>query len=159
MAEKKPAGGTNKSEEIRKLARTMKEKGEKPRPVMIVAALKKQGIAVAPAQVSIVLKKMGFKPRKRRKARAVKAGAPARKAAGSHAAVSVDDLIAQEDRRPARRHRSGARRDHGAQAFRELIRPAFRRRMARVRRRKRIAGALETCPPRPDFACRRPLPA
>ena len=68
MAEKKPAGGTNKSEEIRKLARTMKEKGEKPRPVMIVAALKKQGIAVAPAQVSIVLKKMGFKPRKRRKA-------------------------------------------------------------------------------------------
>lgn len=98
MAEKKPAGGTNKSEEIRKLARSMKEKGEKPRPVVIVATLKKQGITVAPAQVSIVLKNMGFKPRKRRKAGGAKAGgakaaAPARKAAGGHAAVSVDDLI------------------------------------------------------------------
>jgi hypothetical protein len=94
MADKKPAGGTNKSEEIRKLARSMKEKGEKPRPVVIVATLKKQGIAVAPAQVSMVLKRMGFKPRKRRKAAAAKAGGPARKAAGGHAAVSVDDLIA-----------------------------------------------------------------
>jgi hypothetical protein len=96
MAEKKSAAGTNKSEEIRKLARSMKEKGEKPRPVVIVATLKKHGIDVAPAQVSIVLKKMGFRPRKRRNAAAAaKAGRPAaRKVSAGHAAVSIDDLIA-----------------------------------------------------------------
>jgi arginine repressor len=97
MADKKSAAGTNKSEEIRKLARSMKEKGEKPRPVVIVATLKKQGIDVAPAQVSIVLKKMGFRPRKRRKAAAgaAKVGRPAvRKTSAGHAAVSIDDLIA-----------------------------------------------------------------
>ena len=38
-AEKKPAADVNKSEEIRKLATAMKAKGEKPRPVTIIAAL------------------------------------------------------------------------------------------------------------------------
>jgi hypothetical protein len=96
MADKKAAAGTNKSEEIRKLARSMKEKGEKPRPVVIVSTLKKHGIDVAPAQVSIVLKKMGFRPRKRRKVgAAAKSGGPAvRKASAGHAGVSIDDLIA-----------------------------------------------------------------
>jgi len=66
MAEKKPAKDLNKSEEIRKLATAMKAKGEKPRPVVIVATLKKQGIEVSSPQVSMVLKRMGFRPRKRR---------------------------------------------------------------------------------------------
>ena len=36
MAEKK---GVNKSEEIRKVAKSMQDKGEKPRPVVIIALL------------------------------------------------------------------------------------------------------------------------
>ena len=94
MAEKKDAKEVNKSEEIRKVAGAMKERGEKPRPVTIVALLKKQGIAVSSPQVSMVLKRMGFKPRKRRKAGAA-AGAP--KAARPRAAagqLSIDDLLA-----------------------------------------------------------------
>ena len=35
--------------------------------MVIVATLKKQGIAVSSPQVSMVLKRMGFRPRKRRK--------------------------------------------------------------------------------------------
>jgi len=91
MAEKKDAKSVNKSEEIRKVATAMKAAGEKPRPVVIVATLKKQGIAVSSPQVSMVLKRMGFKPRKRRKAGAV-AKAPKARAAASQ--LSVDDLIA-----------------------------------------------------------------
>ncbi|MFM7242976.1 MAG: hypothetical protein ACKO40_02205 [Planctomycetaceae bacterium] len=68
---KKPAaakrGDVNKSAEIRKVAAGMKAKGEKPRPVVIIDMLKKQGIVVSSPQVSMVLKKMGFRPRKRRK--------------------------------------------------------------------------------------------
>ena len=69
---KKPAkavkkGEVNKSEEIRKVANGMKAKGEKPRPVVIIDVLKKQGIVVSSPQVSMVLKKMGFRQRKRRK--------------------------------------------------------------------------------------------
>jgi arginine repressor len=67
MVDKKEPKGMNKSEEIRKLATAMKERDEKPRPVVIVATLKKQGIAVSSPQVSMVLKRMGFRPRKRRK--------------------------------------------------------------------------------------------
>lgn len=66
MTEKKSMKSVNKSEEIRTLAKAMKEKGEKPRPVVIVAMLKKQGVDVSSPQVSMVLKKMGFRPRKRR---------------------------------------------------------------------------------------------
>lgn len=85
----------NKSEEIRKVAKAMKEKREKPRPVAIIAALKKQGITVSSPQVSMVLKRMGFRPARRRR------GASSRKPAGTVRAtavrssnVSVDDLIA-----------------------------------------------------------------
>ena len=95
--EKKSANDLNKSEEIRKLAKVMKAKGEKPRPVAIIATLKKQGIAVSSPQVSMVLKRMGFRPRKRRK------NGSAQEAAGSTAArkpvtgrtdrISIDDLL------------------------------------------------------------------
>lgn len=82
--------GTNKSEEIRKVARAMQAKGEKPRPITIIAALQKQGVEVSSPQVSMVLKRMGFRPRRRRTtegARSVtKAAKPVR--------VSVEDLVA-----------------------------------------------------------------
>ena len=102
MVEKKPAAekkapkGVNKSAEIRKVAAAMKEKGEKPRPVVIIATLKSKGIDVVSPQVSNVLKKMGFRPRKRRKGGAgPKAAAAARKASPGRAGdVSVEDLIA-----------------------------------------------------------------
>ena len=94
VAEKKSSKGVNKSAEIRKLATAMKEKGEKPRPVVIVSTLKKHGIDVSSPQVSMVLKRMGFRPRKRRKngAAASLAGGPRRPAAGG--TLSIDDLIA-----------------------------------------------------------------
>jgi len=65
---KKPAkaikkGEVNKGEEIRKVANGMKAKGEMPRPVVIIDMLKKQGIVVSSPQVSMVLKRMGFRPR------------------------------------------------------------------------------------------------
>ena len=82
MAEKK---GVNKSEEIRKAAKAMQDKGEKPRPVVIIAALKKQGIAVSSPQVSMVLKRMGLRPSRGRKAAA---------AGGRSGALSVEDLLA-----------------------------------------------------------------
>jgi len=97
-ADKKPAKDLNKSAEIRKLATVMKEKGEKPRPVVIVAALKKQGIDVSSPQVSMVLKRMGFRPRKRRPNGSMKetAGvAVARKSAtGRTGAISIEELLA-----------------------------------------------------------------
>jgi hypothetical protein len=60
---KKPAAkDLNKSDEIRKVATKMKASGQKVRPSLIVQELAKQNVAVAPAQVSMVLKRMGFKP-------------------------------------------------------------------------------------------------
>jgi hypothetical protein len=95
--EKKAAKDLNKSEEIRKLATLMKAKGEKPRPVVIVATLKKQGIVVSSPQVSMVLKRMGFRPRKRRKNGSVPASAAvaaARKpSTGRTGTISIEDLI------------------------------------------------------------------
>ena len=92
-AARKPVKAVNKSEEIRKLAAGMKARGEKPRPVVIVAALKKQGIDVSSPQVSMVLKRMGFRPRKRRTAGEIEAGG--RPKAGVRAgSISVEDLIA-----------------------------------------------------------------
>jgi len=91
-ATKKPAGkDINKSEEIRKIARTMKAKGEKPRPKTIIEILKKQGVEVSSPQVSMVLKAMGFQPRKRRKNGKVAAEAvvPGKKAGK----VKVEDLV------------------------------------------------------------------
>lgn len=93
MTDKKPAEkkAVNKSEEIRKVAAAMKARNEKPRPVKIIEILKKQGVVVSSPQVSMVLKRMGFRPRKRAKAGAgaVKAAKPVR-----HAAVTVEDLVA-----------------------------------------------------------------
>ena len=92
MTEKKDAKKEiNKSEEIRKVATAMKSKNEKPRPVKIIEILKKQGIVVSSPQVSMVLKKMGFRPRKRSKVGAVKTAAAKSTGNGS---VTVEDLIA-----------------------------------------------------------------
>ena len=63
----------------------------------IIAALKKQGIVVSSPQVSMVLKRMGFKPRKRRKAtNYVAAAAAANKSTKlkSRSKISVEDLVA-----------------------------------------------------------------
>lgn len=96
---KKPAkaikkGEVNKSEEIRKVANGMKAKGEKPRPVIIIEILKKQGVEVSSPQVSMVLKKMGFRPRKRRKSGT---DAAPRATAGSTATktkkIKIEDLV------------------------------------------------------------------
>jgi hypothetical protein len=99
--EKKPATDINKSEEIRKVATAMKAKGEKPRPVTIIATLKKQGVEVSSPQVSMVLKRMGFRPRKRRKAGNLAAAAvaankanKANKTGKSKTKISVEDLVA-----------------------------------------------------------------
>jgi len=96
--EKKVTKDVNKSAEIRKVAAGMKERGEKPRPVVIIATLKKQGITVSSPQVSMVLKRMGFRPRPRRASGAMAVGAAAATGTGRKAGrageISVDDLIA-----------------------------------------------------------------
>jgi hypothetical protein len=96
-APKKPAAAAakkeiNKSEEIRKVANAMKAKGEKPRPVVIIETLKKQGIEVSSPQISMVLKKMGFRPRKRSKAAGVVK--PISVKPSRNGLVTIDDLIA-----------------------------------------------------------------
>ena len=90
-ASAKNAKVTNKSAEIRKVAGAMKDRGEKPRPVTIIAVLQKQGIDVSSPQVSMVLKRMGFRPRRRRRPAAA-GGATAR--ASKPVRVSVEDLVA-----------------------------------------------------------------
>ena len=92
-ADKKDPAAVNKSEEIRQVARGMKDKGQKPRPVTIIATLKKQGIEVSSPQVSMVLKRMGFRPRKRGKG-AKAAAAPKAAARVKGGPLSVDDLLA-----------------------------------------------------------------
>ena len=91
---KKPAD-LNKSDEIRKVATKMKAGGQKVRPSLIVQELAKQNVAVAPAQVSVVLKRMGFKPLRKRKAKAgiepkVNAPTQARRAS----VLGIEDLLA-----------------------------------------------------------------
>jgi transposase len=83
---------TNKSEEIRKVARAMQARGEKPRPITIMAALEKQGVEVSSPQVSMVLKRMGFRPRRRR-ARGAAGAEPVAKATKA-VRISVEDLVA-----------------------------------------------------------------
>jgi len=56
----------NKSEAIRGEARAIIDAGGQPRPSEIVRALESQGIDVAAAMVSTVLKKMGLQRRPRR---------------------------------------------------------------------------------------------
>jgi hypothetical protein len=94
MVDKKDTKSVNKSDEIRKLAAAMKERGEKPRPVVIVATLKKQGVVVSSPQVSMVLKGMGFRPRKRRKSGEVAAVKGTKPRAARTAQLSIDDLLA-----------------------------------------------------------------
>lgn len=91
-AKKPPAKDLNKSAEIRKLAAGIKAKGEKPRPKTIIDMLKKRGITVSSPQVSMVLKKMGFRPRRRRKAvdRATNHAAPGTKKPSK---VKIEDLV------------------------------------------------------------------
>lgn len=90
-AVKKSKDGINKSEEIRKVAKDLQSKGEKVRPKTIVEILKKRGIIIAPPQASMVLSKMGFKRRKRRKS-GVAAGAVGR-AVTKGSTLSVEDLL------------------------------------------------------------------
>jgi hypothetical protein len=92
----------NKSAEIRKVATAMKARNEKPRPVTIIEVLGKQGVEVSSPQVSMVLKRMGFRPRRRRKGAAKAAGGVAvvttkgnAKAVRTKATkISVEDLVA-----------------------------------------------------------------
>jgi len=92
----------NKSAEIRKVATAMKARNEKPRPVTIIEVLGKQGVEVSSPQVSMVLKRMGFRPRRRRKGSAKAAGGVAvvttkgnAKAVRTKATkISVEDLVA-----------------------------------------------------------------
>lgn len=70
----------------------MKSGGQKVRPSLIVQELAKQGIKVAPPQVSVVLKGMGFKRLRRRK-KAAGVGAKV-KAPTKSAAIGIDDLLA-----------------------------------------------------------------
>ena len=96
----KASKGVNKSAEIRKIAAAMKASGEKPRPVTIIGVLKKQGVEVSSPQVSMVLKRMGFRQRKRRKGGKL-AGNALVTTKGSGKAVrtkatkiSIEDLVA-----------------------------------------------------------------
>lgn len=95
-APKKPSakskGDINKSAEVRKLAAAMKAKGEKPRPVVIITTLKKQGVVVSSPQVSMVLKQMGFRPRRRRKA-GVRAVLKAKPDGRATTKVKIEDLV------------------------------------------------------------------
>lgn len=93
----------NKSAEIRKVAAAMKTKGEKPRPVTIIEVLRKQGIEVSSPQVSMVLKRMGFRPRRRRKAGAgaegavaKKLGRPAKASRAKDTKITLEDLVAAQ---------------------------------------------------------------
>ena len=92
VSKKTSKDGVNKSEEIRKIATAMKAKNEKPRPVKIIAILKSQGIEVSSPQVSMVLKKMGFRPRSRKSGAAGGAATTVVKKA-SKSVLSIDDLI------------------------------------------------------------------
>ncbi len=100
-AAKKPSGkkpvskDLNKSGEIRKVATKMKAGGQKVRPSLIVQELAKQNVAVAPAQVSVVLKRMGFKPLRKRKKRVggeSNAKVPAK--ASKASILGIEDLLA-----------------------------------------------------------------
>jgi len=92
----------NKSAEIRKVASAMKARNEKPRPVTIIEVLGKQGVEVSSPQVSMVLKRMGFRPRRRRKGSAKAAGGVAMVTTKGNAKevrtkatkISVEDLVA-----------------------------------------------------------------
>ena len=83
----------NKSEEIRKVGAELKVNGQKISPKAIMDILAKKGIEVSSAQCSTVLKKAGFKRRKRSAGEAGAEAAPA-KAARKSNVVTVEDVIA-----------------------------------------------------------------
>lgn len=83
----------NKSDEIRKVGAELKAKGQKVSPKAIMDILGKKGIKVSSPQCSMVLKKAGFKRRKRRSAEAVAKAAPV-KAARKGGSVTIDEVIA-----------------------------------------------------------------
>jgi transposase len=92
---KKAEPMSSKADLIRKVAGILKAKGEVVRPKTIVEILKKEGVDVAPAQVSMTLKAAGYRPlRKRRKASKARSVAQAPSRGKKTDAVTVDDLIA-----------------------------------------------------------------
>jgi transposase len=92
---KKAEPMSSKADLIRKVAGVLKAKGEVVRPKTIVEILKKEGVDVAPAQVSMTLKAAGYRPlRKRRKASKARSVAQAPSRGKKTDAVTVDDLIA-----------------------------------------------------------------
>lgn len=93
VAKKASGKNVNKSEEIRKVANELKAKGEKVRPKTIVEILEKRGIKIAPPQASMVLGKMGFKRRKRRKGGAAAGATGSVVKKTSKSTLSVEDLI------------------------------------------------------------------
>ena len=95
-AAKKPAstnGEISKSHAIRKVANSMKTKGEKPRPKTIMEILKKDGVVVSSPQVSMVLKKMGFRPRKRRKGKTLAAKSASPSTNSKIKKIKIEDLV------------------------------------------------------------------
>jgi hypothetical protein len=92
---KKAEPMTSKADLIRKVAGVLKAKGEVVRPKTIVEILKKEGVDVFPAQVSMTLKAAGYRPlRKRRKRSEARSVAQAQSRGKKAEAVTVDDLIA-----------------------------------------------------------------
>lgn len=91
---KKAAKGVNKSAEIRKIAQS---KGGKVRPKDVIAELKAKGITVSSPQVSMVLKRMGFRRRRRATAKAarveVRQQIKALVGGRTSGPVTVDDLL------------------------------------------------------------------
>ena len=83
----------NKSEEIRKVGAELKANGKKISPKAIMDVLTKKGIEVSSAHCSTVLKKAGFKRRKRSAGEAGAEVAPAKTARKSDV-VTVEDVIA-----------------------------------------------------------------
>ena len=94
-AAKKAEPMSSKADLIRKVAGIIKAKGEVVRPKDIVEILKKEGVDVFPAQVSMTLKAAGYRPlRKRRVASKARSDAQAPFRGTKADAVTVDDLIA-----------------------------------------------------------------
>ena len=82
----------NKSEEIRKVGADLKAKGQKISPKAIMDILAKKGIKVSSPQCSMVLKKAGFKRRKRRTAETVAKAAPS-KSSRKDRPVTIEEII------------------------------------------------------------------
>jgi hypothetical protein len=83
-----PTNGTTKAQSIRD---TAKELGKKARPRDIVATLASKGIAVAPAQVSAVLKAAGLRRGRRRKKTAV--AAVTKQHSGNGRGLDIHELV------------------------------------------------------------------